>query len=232
MLDGGELSSVESERIEMAGRDARPANLVEAMRERTRTLHVTAERTGIIAQLLRGRGTQQAYALLLRNLLPVYETLESALLRHAAAPVVGLIVRPALRRSDAIRADLAQLDASDLPVLPEATAYVRAIAEAGSGAGHRLLAHAYTRYLGDLSGGQIIKKILARSLDLRPEMLSFYDFPDIADIPRFKDDYRASLEQAGASMAEHGPVIEEAALAFTLNIVLSEALQAAAGLGG
>ncbi|GLH81744.1 heme oxygenase [Bradyrhizobium sp. SSBR45G] len=216
---------------EMAGRSTRPASLLEAMRERTKALHVTAERTGIVAELLRGRGTVPAYALLLRNLLPVYEALEAELLRHEGTPVVGGIVRPQLHRSAAIKADLAQLDASDLPRLPEAIAYVRAIQEAGSGSGHPLLAHAYTRYLGDLSGGQIIKKILARSLDLQPEALSFYEFPAIADIPHFKDAYRAALEQAGAAMADHDAVVEEAATAFQLNIALSQALQATAGLG-
>ncbi|BAM91887.1 heme oxygenase [Bradyrhizobium oligotrophicum S58] len=202
------------------------------MRERTKALHVTAERTGIVAELLRGRGTVQSYALLLRSLLPVYEALEAELERHAASPVTGLIVRPELHRSAALRADLAQLDATDLPLLPEAIVYLNAIREAGSGSGHPLLAHAYTRYLGDLSGGQIIKKILARTLALPPEALSFYEFPEISDIPRFKDDYRVALEQAGAAMAEHDAVIEEAAIAFQLNITLSQALQQAAGLAG
>ncbi|MGJ4952776.1 heme oxygenase (biliverdin-producing) [Bradyrhizobium sp. HKCCYLS20291] len=226
------LDRVDSDHIDRAGRSVRPASLLEAMRERTKALHVTAERTGIVAELLRGRGTREAYALLLRNLLPVYETLEAELLRHAASPVTGLIVRPELNRSAAIAADLAQLDATNLPLLPETIAYVGAIREAGGGEGHALLAHAYTRYLGDLSGGQIIKKILARSLELRPEALSFYDFPAIADIPRFKDAYRVSLERAGTRMAEHDVVIEEAATAFQLNITLSQALQQATGLAG
>jgi heme oxygenase len=199
--------------------------------EHIKTLHVTAERSGIVADLLRGRGTQPGYALLLRNLLPVYEALEVELVRHEASPVLGPMIRPELHRSAAIKADLAQLDASDLPVLPEAIAYVSAIGEASAGSGHALLAHAYTRYLGDLSGGQIIKRILARSLDLRPEALSFYDFPDIADISRFKDDYRDALERAGSAMGDYTAVVEEAALAFTLNIALSEALQAASDRG-
>ncbi|MGJ4911636.1 heme oxygenase (biliverdin-producing) [Bradyrhizobium sp. HKCCYLS2033] len=214
------------EQIDMAGRSTRPASLLQAMRERTKTLHVTAERTGIVAELLRGRGTRQAYALLLRNLLPVYETLEAELLRHQGTPVMGRIVRLELHRSAAIKADLAQLDAGDLPLLPEAIAYAGTIGEAGSGAGHALLGHAYTRYLGDLSGGQIIKRILARSLDLGAQMLSFYEFPDITDIAHFKDEYRAALEQAGAAISDHSAIVEEAALAFTRNIALSEALQA------
>ncbi|CAL75505.1 heme oxygenase [Bradyrhizobium sp. ORS 278] len=225
------LDRVDSNHVETAGRTTRPAGLLEAMRERTKTLHVTAERTGVVAELLRGRGTVRAYALLLRNLLPVYEALEAELVRHQASPVVGLTVRPELHRCPAIKADLAALDASDLPLLPEAIAYVRAIQEAGSGSGHPLLAHAYTRYLGDLSGGQIIKKILARSLELQPEALSFYEFPAITDIPRFKTEYREALEQAGSAMTEHDSVVEEAATAFQLNITLSQALQSAAGLG-
>jgi heme oxygenase len=36
--------------------------------------------------------------------------------------------------------------------------------KAAEGDGTRLIAHAYTRYLGDLSGGQILQRLLARSL--------------------------------------------------------------------
>ena len=46
------------EQIEMAGCSTRPVSLLEAMRERTKALHVTAERTGVVAELLRGRGTR------------------------------------------------------------------------------------------------------------------------------------------------------------------------------
>jgi len=115
-----------------------------------------------------------------------------------------------------------------LPLLPAALAYAAAISAASAGAGHRLIAHAYARYLGDLSGGQILKRLLARSLDLPAAALSFYEFPAIADLAAFKESYRAAIEQAGDVLDDFDGVVEEGALAFELNIELSVALQAAA----
>jgi heme oxygenase len=218
------------ERVDRAGRLARPAVFVDALRERTKSLHTEAERSGLVSEILHGRGTKFGYALLLRNLLPVYAAMENALVQKSASPALALIVRPALFRVGAIAADLQALSprAAELPLLPQATAYVNAIAAASSATGDRLIAHAYTRYLGDLSGGQILKRLLARSLALPAEALTFYDFPDIADIAAFKDDYRDAIERAGAMISDPDAVLTEAAHAFQLNIDLSVALQAVA----
>src|SRR5215510_7708052 len=94
------------ERVSDAGRDLRPASLLEALRERTRELHAAAERTGIVAEILHRRADLFGYALMLRNLLPVYRTMELALATLRDAAAVGLFVRPELDRAGAIEADL------------------------------------------------------------------------------------------------------------------------------
>src|SRR5215470_16231373 len=115
------------ERVSEAGRELRPASLLEALRERTKQLHAQAERTGIIAEILHRRVSVTGYALLLRNLLPVYRTMEQALVAHRTSAVVGLIVRPELDRAAAIEADLLAIASvyriADLPQLPEALRY-------------------------------------------------------------------------------------------------------------
>jgi len=216
------------ERTDSAGHPLRPASLLGALRERTRDLHTQAERSGIIADILKGRVTREGYALLLRNLLPVYQTLEGHLASYAASPLVGPIVRPELARAGAIEADLMSLsaDMSALPVLPAAANYVTAIEQAAGGDGGRLVAHAYARYLGDLSGGQIVSRLLARSLALPSAARSFYDFPAVADIATFKSDYRAAIDRAGDESENFDAIVEEGALAFELNIELSVAVQA------
>jgi heme oxygenase len=218
------------ERTDRSGRGLRPAGLLEALRERTRDLHARAERSGIIADILHGRATRDGYVLLLRNLLPVYQALEQQLARHARSPLVGPIVRPELARAGFIEADLRCLsaEASPLPVLQASDNYVKAILQASAGDGGRVVAHAYARYLGDLSGGQIVKRLLTRSLDLPPAALSFYEFPAIADIATFKSEYRAAIDRAGDESGDFDAIVEEGALAFELNIALSIALQAAA----
>lgn len=115
----------------------------------------------------------------------------------------------------------------DVPLLAAGDNYARRIAEAAKGNGARLIAHAYTRYLGDLSGGLILQRLLTRSLELRPAELSFYDFPKYPDLAALKSAYREALDLAGRQAGDLKTVVEEGALAFTLNIDLSRAVQAA-----
>ena len=224
------------ERVNSAGRELRPASLLEALRERTKQLHARAERTGIVAEILHRRVNVAGYALLLRNLLPVYRTMEQALAGHRTSVVVGLIVRPELERAAAIEADLQAIASiyriGELTQLPEAKRYANAIRQASEGTGIRLIAHAYARYLGDLSGGQILKRLLERSLDLPPEALSFYDFSGISDIAAFKAEYRSAIERAGDELGDFDSIAEEGARAFELNIGLSVALQESAMRAG
>jgi heme oxygenase (biliverdin-producing, ferredoxin) len=198
------------------------------LRERTRDLHVQAERSGMIADILVGRATQRGYALLLRNLLPVYQALEQQLSRHSGSALLAPISRRELARAGAIEADLKVLprEPDATSALPAAAKYVQAIERASAGDGARLIAHAYTRYLGDLSGGQILKRLLARSLNLPASALSFYEFPAIADVTGFKSDYREAIDRAGEESDDFDGIVEEGALAFELNIELSTALQA------
>ena len=169
-------------------------SLGEMLREATRDLHVEAERSGVIGQLLRGGGTREAYALLLRNLLPAYRAMEDGLVRHARSPALHAMARPELFRTAALQSDVEQLAGSSwresLPLLPAGERYAERVAAAAADGSGPLVAHAYLRYLGDLSGGQIMKRLLAKSLGLEADALAFYDFPAIADLSAFKSEYR------------------------------------------
>ena len=205
----------------------RPASLLDALRQRTKALHVQAERSGIVAEILRGRATRHAYALLLRNLLPIYVTMEDALDRHRGTPMIGRIVQSQLYRTPAIAADLRVLSEglAELPVLDEAVDYADAVLRASCGSGMQLIAHAYARYLGDLSGGQIMKQLLMKSPGLPASALSFYEFPAISDMAACKTDFRNAIEQVGNQIDDFDAIVEEGARAFELNINLSVALQ-------
>src|SRR5262245_2772488 len=127
------------ERVSEAGRELRPASVLQALRERTKQLHAQAERTGIVAEILHRRADVSGYALLLRNLLPAYRIMEQALAAHRGSAVVGLIVRPELNRATSIEADLQTIASlhriTDLPQLPEAVRYANAIRQASEGSG-------------------------------------------------------------------------------------------------
>jgi heme oxygenase len=208
-----------------------PVSVVTDLYLRTKALHLEAERSGIIRELLRGSADRNGYILLLRNLLPAYRAMEQGLAHHRKTPGIGALAHYRLDRAPAIKSDLDALCGrswqDEIPLLPAGERYARRIAEAAQGSGARLIAHAYTRYLGDLSGGLILQRLLARSLELQPAELSFYDFPRYPDLAALKTDYRAALDRAGNLAGEPEAIVEEGALAFTLNIDLSRAVQAA-----
>ncbi len=102
-------ATVETKGITAATADVPSPPIVTALYLRTKTLHVEAERTGIIRDLLRGEATREGYVLLLRNLLPAYQALEQGLERHRGSPSLGKLADYGLDRASAIEADLVAL---------------------------------------------------------------------------------------------------------------------------
>lgn len=207
------------------------SDLATRLRVETQVLHIEAERSGYIQEILKRRAGLEGYALFLRNLQPAYEALERALSAHAEHPPLDRFRWPALFRSEAIAGDLTALAGpawqGALPLLPEGEAYARHIEKVEATDPIRLIGHAYVRYVGDLSGGQIVKTLLSTSPGLTADQLSFYDFPGIADAEAYKNAFRASLDQAGASADHADAIVAEALEAFRLNIDLSIAVDLA-----
>jgi heme oxygenase (biliverdin-producing, ferredoxin) len=144
---------------------------------------------------------------------------------------VRRIARPAVYRASAIGADLAHLapdwDAS-LPALPAATRYAERIAHCAAEAPERVAAHAYVRFLGDLNGGRVVQRLLAESLAFAPAALTAYDFPAIDDLERFRGEYRRAFDAAAETSEERAAILDEAVLAFRLEIDLANAVAEAA----
>ena len=201
---------------------------LEALKARTARAHVRAEKSGIVADLLRRRASRDAFALFLRNLVPAYIALEEAIASRAGAPV-SFIHFPQVARRAALESDVAHMagaDWRDLPVMPAAADYAARIRHVAKRQPELLIAHAYVRYFGDLNGGQILKRLIGEALELPVEGLQFYDFPDIADMPSFLADYRAGFERALAAVADAESVLAEAETAFAFNIAVSNETQA------
>jgi heme oxygenase len=201
--------------------------LTDLLRSRTRTLHVQAERSGIIADLVRGRANRHGYALWLRNILPAYEALERSLDAQRERAGMRAVADRAVYRAPTIEADLRALEAADwtkLPLLDSGARYAERITTAATRDGGRLLGHAYTRFLGDLNGGRILSRLLGSSLGLGAEALSFYAYPEIDDLDAFKSAYRLAIDEAGES-ADTEAVADEALASFQLNIDVAVEVQ-------
>lgn len=201
-----------------------------SLRTATQALHTQAERSGVVRELLRGTITRDAYGLYLRSLLPAYRALEEGLENRRKEVVVAGFARRELYRTSAIEADLAALCGTGwsraLPVLPAASSYALLIEAAGREAsGSALVAHSYVRYFGDLSGGQILRRLLARSLRLPDAALSLYEFLGIADLEAFKSELREAVDAAGRRLASPQRVIDEALHAFRASIEISQGVE-------
>ncbi|KAA1422415.1 biliverdin-producing heme oxygenase [Mumia zhuanghuii] len=202
------------------------------MREGSRAEHTSAENSTFMTDLLDGRSSVERYTVFLRQLAVVYAALESVGDALATDPVGSAVVDAALLRSAAIEADMVFLSGDDwreIPVGPAATAYAARVTETGDDP-VRFLAHHYTRYLGDLSGGQAIGRILQREYAMAPEGVTFYDFPLVPKPKLFKDGYRARLDALPLDDVAKQRVVDEVKVAFALNEALFAEIGAAPSL--
>jgi heme oxygenase len=129
---------------------------------------------------------------------------------------------PALTRIPALESDLEFLLGADwrtqIAPLPTSVRYVERIDTiAAEGWGGGFVAHHYTRYLGDLSGGQHIGKLMQRHFGFETNGIGFYLFDEIADPAEFKTHYRDELDAADWDAAEQERVIDEVLFAYRLN---------------
>lgn len=201
-----------------------PLDVAALVRAASADDHRAAETRGFITDLMGGDLSLHEYTRYLAQLAWVYEALEERE-RLAGDPAV---FDPALARMAAIDADLAALGASDWrdahPPLPETAAYaahLRAIAADEV----RYLAHHYTRYLGDLSGGQAIASLVARHYGATPDQLGFYRFDAAEDsVVRYKRGYREAMNALALSPDEVEVLIDEVRVSFRMNSAIFEAL--------
>lgn len=197
----------------------------QALRERTWTDHGDSEGATFMADLMSGKGTRDDYIALVVQHYFIYEALEAAAERFASDPTAAPFVSPQLTRLPALEADLEFLIGpdwrSEIAPLPTAVAYVERIHEVtAEGWAGGFIAHHYTRYLGDLSGGQHIRKLMQRQFGFETNGVGFYLFDQIASPTDFKNTYREQLDAVAWGDAERERVIEEVVTAYRFNTEL------------
>lgn len=181
----------------------------------TAAIHDEVEHTTFMVDLMEGRLDSRAYALLLKQYHVIYAELEAKSREFAAHPVFAPFFDARLFRAGRIAADLDALNATSLPVMPSATAYAHHLADLDRP--EQVIAHHYTRYLGDLSGGQAIGALMARHYGLPATALTMWDFTEAGKTKPYKDAYRARLDEVAATGGDEQIVITETMTAFHLN---------------
>ncbi|MEI5672121.1 MULTISPECIES: biliverdin-producing heme oxygenase [unclassified Nocardioides] len=193
-------------------------SLSTAMREGSMAEHEAAEHSSFMTELMGGKLVEQAYADYLLRYRGVYDALETAIRSRLDDPAVAAVHDTALERLAAIDADLDHWSPGGPRTTDStATAAYRERLESVAAWGPALVAHHYTRYLGDLSGGQAIGRILDRTYDLGGAGIAFYDFAEIPKPKPYKDAYRARLDGLVLSAEDKLRVVDEVKVAFRLN---------------
>ncbi|MGE2715214.1 heme oxygenase (biliverdin-producing) [Mycolicibacterium litorale] len=190
-------------------------SLSDALKEGSAAEHDAAEQSPFLTELLAGRVGASGYADYLLRLRVVYAALEEAVRARRHDPAVAAVYDPALERLAAIDADLDHWAPGGGHVVESSAAQAYRDRLAGITWGPALVAHHYTRYLGDLSGGQAMGRILDREFGLGGAGLAFYDFP--MRVKPYKDAYRARLDGMGLDAEEVGRAVDEVKVAFGLN---------------
>lgn len=200
-----------------------------ALREETAQAHTAAEGAEFIVRLLAGDLSRQALADFCGQLWFLYEALERAVRSVARTEVGSFIADPRLERQAALEADLSELLGGDwreqVRILPATAAYVARLEEiANSDEAVRVVAHHYVRYMGDISGGQIISAQLSAQYGVGNDGLNFYDFSALGKLVPYRSSYRQRLD--GIPLSEKGreQLIAEAKDAFIFNTGILAAL--------
>ncbi|MEQ9550623.1 MAG: heme oxygenase (biliverdin-producing) [Coleofasciculus sp. G3-WIS-01] len=205
-------------------------NLATQLREGTKKAHSMAENVGFVKCFLKGVVEKNSYRKLVVNLYFVYCAMEEEMERHRQHPVLSKIYFPQLNRQKSLEQDLYYYYGANWrdQIAPSAAGkdYVQRIRDVSASEPELLIAQCYTRYLGDLSGGQILKKIAQRAMNLSEgEGTAFYEFQEIPDEKAFKANYRQALDELPIDDATAERIVDEANAAFGMNMNLFQELE-------
>ncbi|MFF1697114.1 heme oxygenase (biliverdin-producing) [Streptomyces sp. NPDC058257] len=188
--------------------------------------HTEAETSTFMSDLLGGKLGVDAYARYTEQLWFVYRALEEGAAALRDDPIAGPFIQPELLRVAELERDLAHLRGagwkSSATPLPATAAYAARVAECAQEWPGGYVAHHYTRYLGDLSGGQIIRGKAEQTWGFarKGDGVRFYVFEGISNPAAFKRGYRELLDGLGEVVPdelERQRIVDECKRAFALN---------------
>jgi len=204
-------------------------NFAKELKEGTKKSHSAAENTAFVKSFLRGVISKESYRTLVSDLYFVYVALEEEFRIFKNDPILGALYLPELERVTALERDLryyyGPIWRSIVKPSEECQRYVDRIHEVAKSEPELLIGHHYTRYLGDLSGGQILKGIAEKALNLNGEGLYFYEFDKIDNAKIYKEKYRSILDTLPLTDSQQNAIITEANYAFRLNMYMFEQLE-------
>lgn len=198
-----------------------PRSFSERLKAATWGDHSAAEHHGFTKALLEGELSLDGYTAMVAQHYFAYIALERVGLALVDDPVAGRFHYPELERVPALEADLEHLLGTDWAdrVSPSlATRTYAARIEQMVDHPEGFIAHHYTRYMGDVSGGQFIRRIAAKTYGFTDGAgVAFYDFGTLGSLPKFRSGYRERLDALPLDEETAAFLVRETRLAYQLN---------------
>ncbi len=206
------------------------SNLATKLRVGTKKAHTMAENVGFVKCFLKGVVEKTSYRKLVANFYFIYSVMEEEMEKHRNHPIISKINFPQLHRKHSLEQDLSFYFGANwreqIQLSTAGEAYVQRIREISEKQPELLIAHSYTRYLGDLSGGQILKGIAQTAMNITDGRgVAFYEFADIHDEKAFKAKYRQTLDELPLEEAMQERIVDEANAAFGMNMKMFQELE-------
>jgi len=181
--------------------------------------HSMAENTGFVTNFLAGVVSKESYKQLIADFYFIYTALEEQVDKFKDDPFIAPIAFDELKRVPALEKDCefywGENWRNTISPTDACKNYVKRLKKINA---KFLVGHHYTRYLGDLSGGQILRNIANKSMNLNGEGLAFYEFEGISNPGNFKNRYRTALDNLPITWSDGELIINEANYAFKLNM--------------
>ena len=194
------------------------------LKEGTKVSHSAAENTKFVSSFLKGVVSRDNYKQLTANFYYVYRAMEEEIDKLDDFPLHDKLLNRTNKLEQDLRYYYGVMWRDKIEPSQSTKNYVKRIQVIAQQTPYLLVAHHYTRYMGDLSGGQILASITKKALNLKDEGLKFYEF-DIPNMKEYKDKYRQSLNDLNMSEVQTSMLIDEANYAFKLNMLLFDELQ-------
>jgi heme oxygenase len=187
-----------------------------------------AQNSAFVSGFFKGIATKTAFSKLVTSLYFVYSTMEQAFDQTNNGSVKSLD-DPELRRVPSLEKDMEYFYGYNWKTLvsesPATRLYVARVKEVAEKEPYLLVAHQYTRYLGDLFGGQMMGGMAIRSLGLEAKQgVAFYNFDEIPSTFDFITSWYGRLNKLELTEEQRQAIVDEANLVFDLNIGILEEL--------
>lgn len=204
--------------------------LAERFKNETSEAHRQVEKHPFVLELIREELTPVQYFSHLVDLHLVYSTMEHALRSSLTKePRLKPLLFKGLERASALEKDMHSTAFSGFVHSPsqQAKAYAAHLKSLADYSPLLIIAHMYVRYIGDLSGGMMIKRHIASQW---PDAVHFYDFDGLLkesgmkNPVAFKDMFKEHLNALVLSPKEQSELVKETNQAFTLSGRLFDAI--------